>query len=96
MPHSEHLQNQESKWHTLDPDTVAEFTNVVNTTMEAGDALLFHSLMPHSAQVNLSDEVRFVVNLRYRDLANRQYLEDNWQVGNITHARNALGRKDKG
>lgn len=36
--------------------------------MERGDVLLFHSLLLHSGQVNLSDRVRFSVQVRYEPL----------------------------
>lgn len=36
--------------------------------MKRGDLLLFHALLPHSGQVNLSDRVRFSVQGRYEPL----------------------------
>lgn len=41
---------------------------IIGMPMRRGDALLFHSLLLHSGQVNLSDRVRFSVQVRYEPL----------------------------
>ena len=63
--------------------------------MDAGDVLFLHSLCPHTAQVNKSEHVRFVINLRYRDMTDKKYLENNWYIREIVEAREALTRKEK-
>jgi ectoine hydroxylase-related dioxygenase (phytanoyl-CoA dioxygenase family) len=96
LPHGEFEQEKKSKWHTIEPSIVNEFSNVVETSLEAGDALLFHSLLPHCARINTSNKIRFVINLRYRNLGNKQFIENSWQVDDLTHAREALSRDEKG
>ena len=42
--------------------------NIVGVPMRRGDVLLFHSLLLHSGQVNLSDRVRYSIQVRYEPL----------------------------
>lgn len=41
---------------------------IIGMPMRRGDVLLFHSLLLHSGQVNLSDRVRYSVQVRYEPL----------------------------
>ena len=92
VPHDEHDHGIRTKWHSLPPDVVQGFDRVVPTALEAGDVLLFHSLTPHTPSKNQSNHVRFVLNLRYRDLRDPQFLKDGWRIKEITHARKAMQR----
>lgn len=92
VPHDEHDHGITTKWHSLPPETVQNFDRVVPTALEVGDVLLFHSLTPHTPCKNQSDHVRFVLNLRYRDLRDPQFLKDGWRIQEITHARRAMQR----
>ena len=86
--------NQGTKWHTIAPAIVDNFTNVASVELERGDVVLFHSLTPHNANVNHSNRVRFVGNFRYFDLSDTTFRNDNWEIGNTTYARNAMARKN--
>ena len=92
VPHDEHDHGINTKWHSLPPDVVHGFERVVSTSLEVGDILLFHSLTPHTPCKNQSNYVRFVLNLRYRDLRDPQFLNEGWRMKNITHARQAMQR----
>jgi ectoine hydroxylase-related dioxygenase (phytanoyl-CoA dioxygenase family) len=92
LPHDDHPTEPPTKWHTLSPREVAGFTRVVDTELAVGDVLLFNSLVPHTARVNRSESVRFVVNLRYQDLADPTFLETRWQVAPSPEARQAMAR----
>lgn len=92
IPHDEHDHGIKTKWHSLPPETVQNFERVVPTALEVGDVLLFHSLVPHTPSRNESNYVRFVLNLRYRDLRDPQFLKDGWRIKDITHARQAMQR----
>lgn len=92
VPHAEHDHGIQTKWHSLPPDVVQGFERVVPTSLEVGDVLLFHSLTPHTPSKNQSEHVRFVLNLRYRDLRDPQFLKDGWRIKEITHARQAMQR----
>lgn len=93
IPHDEHDHGISTKWHSLPPDVVHDFERVVPTALEVGDALLFHSLVPHTPSRNESNYVRFVLNLRYRDLRDPQFLKDGWRIKEITRARQAMQRR---
>ena len=94
LPHSQHDNEYQTKWNTLSPNIVSKFKDLVEIEMNAGDVLFFHSLCPHTAQINKSDHVRFVINFRYRDLMDQKYREDNWRIQEIHEARSALQRKN--
>lgn len=91
MGHNEE-DDQTTKWHTIQQRHVESFTNTVDVNAKAGDCLALHALAPHTAHVNQNSQVRFVLNFRYMDLADPGYLESHWRVGEIRHARQALGR----
>ena len=93
LQHGDHEYGHESKWHRLEADTVASFENVVQTEVDRGDALFFHSLTPHSPLRNRSSHIRFVINLRYRDLADENFVNNGWKPGDLSQAREALARK---
>ncbi len=82
-----------TKWNTIDPEIVATFDPLQQIELEAGDALFFHSMLPHAAQMNHTPDVRFVINLRYRDLLDKSYREAGWKIPELTAARQALARK---
>lgn len=92
QPHGDF--DDSTKWHTIEPGAVTGFGQIARPELARGDVLLFHSLVPHSAQVNQSDAVRFVANFRYRDLCDAAFLQDYWKIGSISHAREALARKN--
>lgn len=92
VAHDEHDHGIHTKWHSLPPEVVQQYDRVVPTALEVGDVLLFHSLTPHTPCKNQSDYVRFVLNLRYRDLRDPQFLRDGWRIRDITHARQAMQR----
>ncbi len=92
VAHDEHNHGINTKWHSLPPDVVDQYDRVVPTELEVGDVLLFHSLTPHTPCKNQSEYVRFVLNLRYRDLRDPQFLKEGWRIRDITHARRAMSR----
>ncbi len=92
VAHDEHDHGITTKWHSLPPDTVQSFDRVVPTSLEVGDVLLFHSLTPHTPSKNQTNYVRFVLNLRYRDLRDPQFLNEGWRIKEITRARQAMQR----
>lgn len=91
MGHSED-EDRSTKWHTIQSRHVDSFEDTVDINAKAGDCLALHALAPHTAHMNQSSHVRFVLNFRYMDLEDPAYLESNWRVGDIKHARAALGR----
>ncbi|MCH9656539.1 MAG: phytanoyl-CoA dioxygenase family protein [Planctomycetes bacterium] len=92
VTHDEHDHGITTKWHSLPPEVVHSYDRVVPTSLEVGDVLLFHSLTPHTPSKNQSNYVRFVLNLRYRDLRDPQFLEEGWRIKDITRARQAMQR----
>jgi hypothetical protein len=91
IEHGDHQPG--TKWHTLPPETINRFNRVAAAEVNVGDILIFNSLVPHTARVNRSTHIRFVINLRYRDLSEPTFLENDWQVGDIQTAKQALARK---
>lgn len=81
-----------TKWHTIDPAEIDGFQHIASTSLEVGDLVIFNSLVPHSAQINRSQAIRFVLNLRYHGLNDDDFIEDGWRIGKIDHARGALSR----
>lgn len=81
-----------TKWHTIDPAEIDGFRHIASTSLEVGDLVIFNSLVPHSAQINRSQSIRFVLNLRYHGLNDDDFIEDGWRIGKIDHARGALSR----
>jgi hypothetical protein len=93
LPHGAFDREFENKWNIIDPSIVDSFGDLDSVTVGAGDVLFLHSLLPHSARVNRSESVRFVLNFRYRGLADSKYLDADWEIGAISDARAALARK---
>lgn len=93
FPHGDYEHGFKTKWNTIDPNSVSTFSNVVNTSLNPGDALMFNSMLPHSARFNKTDSVRFVINLRFYNLQDTTFRSEDWRVKPITHARQALGRQ---
>lgn len=91
--HQSHQYDVPTKWNTIDPDIVATFDPLQQIELAAGDALFFHSLLPHAAQLNRTADVRFVINLRYRDMLDATYRASGWKIPELTAARQALARK---
>jgi ectoine hydroxylase-related dioxygenase (phytanoyl-CoA dioxygenase family) len=91
--HDTHEYDVPTKWNTIDPAIVATFDPVQQLELAAGDALFFHGLLPHAAQLNRTDDVRFVINLRYRDMLDSDYRAAGWKIPELTAARQALARK---
>jgi len=87
--------DQTTKWHTIKQKHVDQFSDLVQVEAKAGDCLALHALAPHRAYVNMSSQVRFVLNFRYLDLRDPGYLESGWRVKQIDHARQALGRSSE-
>ena len=84
-----------TKWHTIDPAEIGRFRRITTTELEVGDLLVFNSLVPHSAQINRSRAIRFVLNFRYHGLDDAAFTGDGWRIGDIGHARGALSRNRK-
>lgn len=95
IEHGAHDHGVRTKWQSLPPERVAQFGRVVTPELERGDVLFFNSLVPHSAQLNRSANVRLVINLRFQDLVDREFTEQYWRTGAITHARKALASKSE-
>lgn len=93
LAHGENDHGIQTKWQTVSPEVVDQFDRVASTEVDAGDVLLFNSLVPHTARLNQSEHIRFVINLRYRDLADAEFLQAGWRIGEIKHARSAMARK---
>lgn len=91
--HQSHQYDVPTKWNTIDPDIVATFDPLQQIELAAGDALFFHSMLPHAAQLNRTSDVRFVINLRYRDMLDATYRSAGWKIPELTAARQALARK---
>ena len=78
----EHKKNQQhkinSKWITIDEDVVANFPDTIDLILNPGDLLLFDGYLPHSANVNQSDDVRFAITIRYSDLSDPFFIKRGW------------------
>lgn len=84
LPHGRgHNWGIDSKFVTISPEKVAQFPEKLQLELEAGDLLLFHRFLPHTAHVNQSDDVRFALTLRYTDLTDPFFLERGWQWKDI-------------
>jgi hypothetical protein len=92
IEHAEHDHGVRTKWVSLPPDTVNGWRQTVSADLDVGDVLILNSLVPHSARVNRSQDVRFVVNLRYQDLMDPEFLAAGWRVAPAAEARAALAR----
>jgi phytanoyl-CoA hydroxylase len=94
LNHNDYKYDEPTKWKTIEPKIVNTFDKLAQIKMQAGDVLFFHSLTAHTAQVNKSDDVRFVINLRYRDMLDEHFRFEKWRATSITDAREALSRKN--
>lgn len=83
-----------NKWNTIAAKRIEAFPDVCEIQLEKGDVLFLHSLVPHTANVNQTDMVRFVANFRYQDLSNEDFIGKGWRIENLEEARRALGRKN--
>lgn len=83
----------QTKWETLPEAITSQFGNVISTELNRGDILCFNSLTPHSAQVNQSEQIRFVLNFRYLDLTDPDYLAKGWHDPTPTEIRSQMRRK---
>ena len=92
LPHDPN--DQKNKWNTISNYEIEKFSKVCNIDMELGDVLFLHSLIPHTANINKSKNVRFVANFRYQDLSEQKFIESNWKLGDLSAARKALRRKN--
>jgi len=79
----------------LPEQTIASFKRVAAAELNLGDVLIFNSLVPHTARLNQSHAIRFVINLRYRDLSETSFLQDGWRISPVK-SRQALARKERG
>jgi hypothetical protein len=88
--HAEHDHGVRAKWISLSPERVRGWENTVSADLDVGDVLVMNSLVPHSARPNPSDQVRFVINLRFQDLSDPDFLRDGWRVHGAADAGAAL------
>ena len=95
LKHGDNIFDPPTKYHTINQDEINSFPDIdkVEISMNPGDVLFMHSLCAHSAQINKSNDIRFVVNLRYQDMTDEEFKSNNWRIGTIQHARIALKRK---
>ena len=92
VEHAEHDHGVRTKWASLPPEAVSRFARTVSADLDVGDVLFLNSLVPHSARLNRSPHVRFVINLRYQDLADPGFIAAGWRVTPAALARSALAR----
>jgi hypothetical protein len=93
IEHAEHDHGVRTKWVSLPPDAVNGWGRTVSADLDVGDVLILNSLVPHSARVNRSEHVRFVINLRYQDLMDPEFIAAGWRVAPAAEARSALARR---
>jgi len=92
IEHAEHDHGVRTKWVSLPPDVVSDFPRTVSADLDVGDVLILNSLVPHSARVNRSPHVRFVINLRFQDLTDPEFIAAGWRAAPAVQARAALAR----
>ena len=92
IEHAQHDHGVRTKWVSLPPDAVSGWRGTVSADLDVGDVLVMNSLVPHSARLNRSEHVRFVINLRYQDLADPEFIAAGWRVASAAEARSALAR----
>lgn len=96
LPHEDGKKSEKAiktKWETLPEAITSQFGNVIATELNRGDILCFNSLTPHSAQVNQSETIRFVLNFRYLDLTDPNYLAKGWHDPTPSEIRSQMRRK---
>ncbi len=92
LPHGENPGPFETKWHVIGEDRIARYDRIATPVLEPGDVALFHSMVPHTARVNKSGAIRFVLNFRYHGLDDAAFAADGWRVAPAGRARAALAR----
>lgn len=76
MPHKKIRKN--NKFLSILDEKINKFKNIKQLKLNAGDLLLFNGLLPHSAGVNKSEDVRFAITIRYCDLNDKFFKERGW------------------
>ena len=96
LPHvDEEGGSDRSKWKSICGDYIDNMSNVVDVNLEKGDALFFHSLIAHSPRVNKSSSARFVLNFRYQNMNDINFVQNGWRIAYNKEAREALSRKNE-
>lgn len=95
LDHGDFCDGHKSKWHHLHPSNVSNFQRVVGTKLNRGDVLFFPSLTPHRPEINKTKHIRFVINLRFRDLTDKNFIESGWRIEDLSAPRIALARKQE-
>ena len=70
--------NKNNKWITIPEQNLNKFNKIKQLKLNEGDLLLFNGLLPHSAGVNKSTDVRFAITIRYCDLNDKFFKERGW------------------
>ena len=87
--------SKKNKWIAL-PEEVVSNLMTEQLNLSAGDLVLFDGLLPHSASINNSDEVRFAITIRYSNLTDPFFIERGWRWQDLAEAGlNALKSKEK-
>ncbi len=96
LPHAyDEALRGKNKWITLLPEVTASFKEQRQLELMAGDLVLFDGLLPHSANLNRSEDVRFAVTLRYTDLTDPFFIERGWRWQDLAEeGQKALARKE--
>jgi ectoine hydroxylase-related dioxygenase (phytanoyl-CoA dioxygenase family) len=95
LPHGENPGPFPTKWHIIGEDRVEGFERIAAPVLEPGDIALFDSMVPHSARVNTSETIRFVLNFRYHGLDDPAFVAEGWRPARAGHARAALARQTR-
>lgn len=86
---------EKNKWITIPKDLLDSFAEQRQLSLQAGDLILFDGLLPHSANMNRSEEVRFVITTRYTNLADPFFIERGWRWQDLAESGlKALGRQE--
>lgn len=96
LPHAyDEALRGKNKWITLLPEVTASFKEQRQLELMAGDLVLLDGLLPHSANLNRSEDVRFAVSLRYTDLTDPFFIERGWRWEDLAEeGRKALATKE--
>lgn len=97
LPHAyDEFNKEKNKWITLPKEVIDSFREIKQLELKAGDLILFDGLLPHSAQLNRSEDVRFVITIRYTDLTDPFFIERGWQWRDLAEAGlKALASKEQ-
>ena len=60
--------------------TPNKFAQVIETKVKAGEALIFSEFLVHRSGKNISDKIRFSIQLRLTDLLSNDYMKKNYPV----------------